>query len=133
MFSIRRAVLFLGVLSLLVGCGGASTPKTVDVKGKVSLDGAPMPSGQVSFDPVDGTPPATINVTGGSFAGKASAGKRTVRISSYKKMPQKATGPGAEAESEQNIIPAKYNSESTQTVEVKDPGPNEFEFKVTSK
>jgi hypothetical protein len=135
MFVIRRSVAFLGVLCLVVGCGGGgiSAPKTVDVKGKVTLDGAPMPTGEVALEGSDGFPPAIMDVTNGAFKGKASAGRKTVRISSYKTVAQKATGPGAEAEGRQNVIPAKYNSESTETVEVTAGGPNEFEFKVTSK
>ncbi len=132
MFAIRCGLLLLAALALLVGCGDTK-PKRVDVKGKVTLDGAPMATGQVMFDARDGTPPATLDVSEGAFAGKVSLGKKRVRISSFKKMAQKASGPGAEEESLHNIIPAKYNTESTQTVEVKDPGPNEFEFEVTSK
>ncbi len=132
MVAIRCGVLVLGILPLLTGCG-STAPKLVDVKGKVTLDGAALATGQVSLDAGDGTAPATLDVVDGAFAGKASVGKKTVRISSLKKVAQKATGPGAEEESLQNIIPPKYNTESTQTVEVKDPGPNEFEFKVSLK
>jgi hypothetical protein len=119
-------------IPLLAGCG-SSAPRTVEVKGKVLLDGEPMAMGQVAFDAGDGTTPATLDVNQGAFAGQASVGKKTVRISSFKKMPQQATGPGAEAESLQNIVLARYNTNSTQTVEVKDPGPNEFEFKAASR
>src|SRR5262245_34296632 len=88
MFPIRCGVLLLVSIPLLAGCG-SSAPRTVDVKGKVLLDGAPMATGQVMFDAGDGTPPATVDVSGGEFAGKASTGKRTVRILSFKKMRQK--------------------------------------------
>ncbi|MCI0462948.1 MAG: hypothetical protein L0Z62_38875 [Gemmataceae bacterium] len=129
MFPIRCGVLLLAALALLVGCG-ETKPKLVDVKGKVSLDGAPMATGQVAFDAGDGTTPATLEVSGGTFAGKVSVGKKTVRISSFQKVAQKGSGPGAEEESLQNIV---LRSGSTKTVEVKDPGPNEFEFEVASK
>ena len=130
MLQIRYMILWLGI-ALLAGC--ATRPKMADVKGKVTLDGAPMATGQVSFDAGDGTTPTTMEVKEGAFDGKATLGKKTVRISSFQKKPQKATGPGAEAESLQNVIPPKYNTESTESVEVKDPGPNNFDFKVTSK
>ncbi|MCI0462790.1 MAG: hypothetical protein L0Z62_38070 [Gemmataceae bacterium] len=131
MFAIRCGLL-LAALFLLAGCSG-DAPKTVEVKGKVTLDGAPMAKGQVMFDAGDGTAPATLEVSGGTFAGKVPAGKKTVRISSFQKVAQKGTGPGAEEESLQEIVLPRYNTESKETVEVKDPGPNEFEFKVASK
>ena len=125
-----RWTLLLGLLVLAVGCNPGV--KMADVKGNVSLDGKPMPSGQVMFDAGDGTVPPTLDVVAGAFSGKASVGKKTIRISSYKNVAQKGSGPGAEAEGQQNIIPAKFNTESKQTVEVKEAGPNQFEFKVAS-
>jgi hypothetical protein len=130
MFLLRYGVLLL-VVGLLGGCAAES--KVVPVKGKVTLDGAPMATGQVLLDPGDGTAPTTLEVTGGAFAGKTPVGKKTVRISSFKKAKQQATGPGAEEEALLNIIPARYNNESTETVEVTKGGPNQFDFKVTSK
>jgi hypothetical protein len=132
MFPIRYGVLVLGILFLLAGCG-KDPPKTVEVKGKVLLDGEPMAKGQVAFDAGDGTAPATLDVREGAFAGKVPVGKKTIRISSSQKVAQKATGPGDEEQSLQNIVLPRYNTDSTETVEVKDPGPNEFEFKVASK
>src|SRR5690606_911968 len=44
-----------GFLSLLLaGCGGESGPPTASVKGKVSLDGKPLPIGTVMFRPEKG-------------------------------------------------------------------------------
>jgi len=131
MFLIRFGLL-LTVIALLAGCKG-SGPKIVPVQGKVALDGAPMPSGQVVLEGADGSAPVTLEVKDGAFTGKASVGKKTVRISSFKKGGQKATGPGGGEEVLTNIIPAKYNTESTQTVEVQENAPNNYDFKVTSK
>jgi hypothetical protein len=58
-------------------------------------------------------------------------GSKTVRIYLYKTVPQK--GAMKDQTMEVNTLPAKYNTASKETREVKEGGPNEFDFAVTSK
>ncbi|AMV18624.1 hypothetical protein VT03_12075 [Planctomyces sp. SH-PL14] len=63
---LRRSCLF--VLSLvafggLAGCGGNSNrPKTAEVKGVVTFEGKPLPSGSLLFVPTGGGPSAQGNI-----------------------------------------------------------------------
>lgn len=130
----RCVALLLGI-GLLAGCGNSSPPgpKLAAVKGKVTLDGEPMPEGKITFDGRDGNPPVDLEVKNGTFSGKVGVGSPIVRISSYKKVVQTASGPGGNEESLVNILPPQHNTESTRTVEVTESGPNEFDFPVTTK
>ena len=123
-------LLILGLI--LTGCGGKSsgTP-TADVKGKVTLDGAPLASGKIVFDEGPSVPAAELDIKDGVYSGQVQIGSKTVRISSYKTSQQK--GPMKGEMMQENILPAKYNTGSKETREVKAGGPNEFDFAVTSK
>jgi hypothetical protein len=127
-----RRVLLLAASLILSGCGGGG-PATVDVKGNVMLDGAPLKTGRIMFDAGDGSVPTGLDVAAGAFAGKTTPGKKTVRISSFQKMAGKGSGPGAEEERLENVIPARYNSASEEKVDVSAEGGNDFQFKVLSK
>ena len=126
----------LPVVLLLAGCGGKSSgPPTADVKGKVTLDGAPLASGKIVFDEGASIPAAELDIKDGVYSGPVLVGSKTVRISSFKAAaPQKGPmkGPGYDTMQE-NILPAKYHSGSKEVREVKAGGPNEFDFAVTSK
>ena len=124
----------LPVILIAAGCAEKSSgPATADVKGKVTLDGTPLATGKIVFDEGPGVPAAELDIKDGAYSGKASVGSKTVRISSYKTVPQKGpmTGPGGEMQ--ENTLPPKYHSGSKETREVKVGGPNEFDFAVTSK
>ena len=131
-------VALLVALPLLVGCGGSGdAPKTptATVKGKVTLDGNPMPKGKVVFDSTEaGVPASEIEVKNGTYEGTASVGTRTVRILAMRpaKPPAGMSGPGYD-NMEENYLPAKYNTASKEVREVKASGSNEFDFAVTSK
>lgn len=130
---------FLSILPILVisaGCGGKpSGPPTVEVKGKVTLDGTPLPSGKIVFDEGPSVPAAELDIVDGAYSGRVQVGPKTVRISAYKAPPpQKGPpkGPGYDT-MQVNILPAKYNTASKETREVKAGGPNEFDFALSSK
>jgi len=121
---------------ILIGCGGGPPqPKSATVKGKVTLDGAPLASGKIVFDGGPSIPAGEFDITDGAYSGQVEVGSKTVRISSYKDPPpQKGLpkGPGYDT-MKVNILPAKYNKDSKETREVKEGGPNEFDFAVPSK
>ncbi|HID21363.1 MAG TPA: hypothetical protein EYP14_03065 [Planctomycetaceae bacterium] len=124
----------LAVLAALVvvsGCGGGSDlPDLGRVSGTVTMDGKPLAGVVVTFEPVDGGR-ASIGKTddngqyelGYDAENKgAVVGKHRVRITT----PTEAPDPNFK-----DPIPAKYNSNTTLTEEVK-PGKNEINFELTS-
>ena len=142
--------LFTGVWSMwalslavivVVGCGGppADVPPLGEVTGRVTLDGKPLANAAVVFSPADKRDSMGTTDENGEytllFARQlgATIGKHTVRIT------KGAGGPAGEhAEGEQKdaaepaeAIPAKYNTESTLTADVK-PGSNTFDFNLES-
>ena len=117
-----------------LGCGGdevADAPDTVTVKGTVTLDGKPLAAGEVIFTS-DADEEQSSNGAGeikdGKFTFEMTVGKKNVKIISMKKGEKDETGAGLE----ENIIPAKYNEETTLTAEVTKDGKNEFPFKLES-
>jgi hypothetical protein len=105
------------------------------VKGKVTLDGNPMPKGKIVFDSAEpGVPASEIEVKNGTYEGTAAVGSRTVRILAMRptKPPAGMSGPGYD-NLEENYLPAKYNTASKDVREVKASGSNEFDFAVLSK
>jgi len=117
---------------ILLGCGKkVEPPKTAEVKGKVTLDGTPLASGKIVFDGGAGVPAAELDIKDGVYSGQVQIGTKTVRISSYKTVPQK--GPMKDQTMQENVLPAKYNTASKETREVKEGGPNEFDFALTLK
>lgn len=133
-----RASLVLGaalLATVLVGCGPAA-PATAKVNGTVTLDGSPMPDGDV-FLKGDESKNATFKINGGKFSGECQTGKYRVEIMAYKEETPKAdaTGytPPSGSVNKVNYIPAEFNTNSTMTAEVKAGGPNELKFEVKSK
>ncbi len=120
-----------GAVSLL-GCGGGGDkPQLATVSGQVTLDGNPLANvsvvfesenGQVSYGGTDSTGKYELSFRDGAKG--AEVGKNTVRISTVLDHPEP---PGYK-----DPIPAKYNADSTLSVEVQ-PGPNTHNFELQSK
>lgn len=131
---------FLAVSLAMCGCGGKAGVKKYAVAGAVTIDGQPLAEGEVYFRTVESATIDAVPIKAGRFQGEAQAGSRRVEIVALRSVPpdpaavamygDKAKELGAGRE---NYIPAKYNTESKLTAEVKPGGPNEFTFEVTSK
>lgn len=121
-----------------IGCGGGTAIERADVNGKVTLDGQPLESGSITFLPtkIGKGVPATAEIKNGSFslAGEngATIGSNRVEITSIKKTGKISNFDGIQTEETVQIIPAKFNSESELTTDVK-AGANQPEFALTSK
>lgn len=115
-----------GLCSCLAGCGDDNFGR---VTGVVTLDGEPLEGATVEFQPEEGSPSYGETDEEGRYElmfspdkEGAVVGKHVVRISTYKivmKDDEKIELP--------EKIPAKYNSESTETREVQ-PGSQEINF-----
>ncbi len=133
----RRCFLLLvlaGALAL-VGCGDDG--KAV-VKGRVTLDGEPVPNGIVQFFPEDkkspsGKPGIIENGTytaSGVPIGKVRVVVNSSQVVGKKKADEKPESPMVDVHKE--MIPAKYHSPSILVKEIK-PGANEINLELTTK
>jgi hypothetical protein len=119
-----------------VGCGGPAAPS---LKGKVTLDGAPVASGSIVFLPEKSEGrKAAAAIEDGNYAVPAEEGlqpgKYRVEVSWRKptgrKMP--SADPGITMEETKEAIPARFNTASTLTAELAS-GESTKDFALTSK
>jgi len=131
----RRALAVVVCLILVwsVGCGpGVRPPQArAAVKGSVTLDGKPLPDGEITFR-VAGEAGIPTAVKDGSFAGEALVGKNQVEISAFKAGPPLSTDLEKKP-TKVNIVLPKYNAQTTLEANVTAGGPNDFTFAVTSR
>ena len=137
------AALLFG-LSLL-GCSGKSSDCTVS--GTVMFDNQPVPDGDIVFrDAEDKVAPGTGKIKDGKFTFPVKPGKKKVQIFATRLMkvpPEKTDAlppgipgmPGAKSQTERplNYIPMRYNTTTELTADVTADGPNQYEFKLTSR
>ena len=144
-----RASLCCASFALLaaLGCGGSADGlDRRAVTGTVTLDGAPLPSGMISFDPADGSPGAVSAgavITDGSYSIPADSGptpgKYKVSVRSSPSTPELAPdqAPGDEPPpkkgADKDLIPEKYNAKSTLTAEIPESGSQPINFELDSK
>ena len=131
---------------LFAGC--SDKPKLAPVQGNVTLDGAPLKSGRITFES-PGNRPATAKIVDGKIIEATTmepndgvpVGSHKVAISANEEPgsavsanPGDPIKPGANYMGGKSIIPARYNNPETSqlTAEIK-PGDNGVEFKLTSK
>lgn len=125
------------------GCGGSTGPVTVTVSGSVSLNGKPVPSGQIIFNDVAGVEKAYAGlIQDGEFSFPSTLGQKKVSISSPQEVIGKSTvvggTPGDPVSTENpaleivEAIPSRYNETTTLTADVTSNGENEFPFELTS-
>ena len=117
-----------------VGCGSSDLkgPKLLPVKGTVTLDGKPMETGEVIFTASGNAAVAAFEVKGGSFSGEAAEGENKVAVMMYKDAPPIMMGDQKVEGQKTNVLPAKYNHQTTLSAKVAESGANEFKFDVTS-
>ncbi len=124
-----------------VGCGGKAYDgsQRFALSGKVSLDGVPVDGGTISFIPTaEKARPSGGDIVKGEYKVPeekgANAGSYRVEIHWYKptgkKVPDSDLGGTKDEVAE--AVPAKYNSGSTETVEISSTKTN-FDFSLTSK
>lgn len=137
--------LFLCGLTLLSGCSGGSAEhiERAAVKGTVTYDGKPLASGSILFVPdVDaaGKPlrgkAAQAIITDGTYSLTAdegpTVGNNKVQISATRKTGKFQESDGQKIEIEQQYLPAKYNSSTTLSHEIK-AGDNTADFTLEAK
>jgi hypothetical protein len=132
----RAVVAAIASLSLTLGCGGASS-NMAPVKGKITLDGAPLKTGVVSTIPTAGRgAKGGINADGTFELGTnsendgASVGLHKVAVLAF----DKSAGQGAEAERGKPLVPDRYLSPESSglTIDVKAGEENVVTLELTS-
>ncbi len=149
----RRALMFLPLAILVVGCS-SSDPKFVPVSGRITMmDGKPLANVMVSFQPIgsksnenpgpgssgvtDNDGRYTLNVSSQQFVGVGAVpGKHKVRIGSIlsgegKNVtdPEVGSPDGAPLEGHE-LIPSKYNQETTLEFTVPPEGTDKADFQL---
>lgn len=125
----RRRICCLALCLLAYGCGGA--PRTYTVSGRVTLDGADIPEGQILFIPED----RTLRTEGGpirqgTYSFQARAGKKRVEITATRPDPKARAAMGP---TYVDYIPEWYNVRSTLSVEVTPDGTKQFDFPLKTR
>ena len=117
---------------LLAGCAGNSDgPKLVTVSGKITLNDAPLTEGDVIFRAADGKGHSYAGkINDGTYTLETEVGKKKVEIKSMRDVPGKTTedNPGEVVNVREQIVPAKYNSESTLEITVSEEGSDSTDF-----
>ncbi len=125
-------------VALLAGCGHANG---IGMDGYVTLDGLPIESGNIVFQPMTarvGGASAGADIVYGQFTippdFRIKSGKFRVEIIAVKKTGRRIKDMiGDTIDELQNLIPNRYNKQSELTAEITSSGPNHFEFALTSK
>jgi hypothetical protein len=131
----------LVALVALGGCGGANPLGRQAIRGTVTLDGVPLASGSIEFTPLEGSGVGSgAVIEAGKFEipaeGGLPPGKYRVSIVDNPPAPPLPAGhmPGDDLPPQPKPrVPATWNQQSQQQIEVTERGPNRFEFHITTK
>ena len=119
----------------IAGCSDSGPSGKVE--GTVTLDGAPLADGSISFVPADGkTASAGGAIKEGKYSVDAEPGPKKITINATKVVGQKAAYEGdpnsPKIDITEELIPDKYNTRTELTFEVKE-GQNEHNIALESK
>lgn len=139
-FALLNITLLSFSLVLLSGCGGGSdTPPLGTVSGVVTLDEKPLADAEVTFQPETGRPSLGKTDSQGNYTlaytvndNGALIGPHKVIITTAVEAFSDETGGGQDREARPEILPPKYNAQTTLTAEVKS-GANTIDFPLKSK
>jgi hypothetical protein len=135
---IRVAAVYATV-ALVVGCSGGAGDK-VSVSGSVSIDGTAVKEGEITLVPQSETGRlATGTIRDGKYLIPEkfgpSPGTYAVQLKAYRAVPTRDKNPyaGESQGASEQFLPAKYNANSTLTLEVTGDGSVEKDFELTTK
>ena len=124
------------LVALAVGCGGPNLPDLGYVTGTVTMDGHPLQGAEVMFmiSGGEGRPSVAVTDTNGWYQMQFAGAAKGVLLGTHQVYISKRAEPaeGEEAvEYSAALVPAKYNTESELTFEVKS-GKQVADFELTS-
>lgn len=121
MRAIICSIVALSALALSPGC--STGPPTGTVTGEVTFDGQPLKEGRIAFLPVDGqSPTAGTTIRDGKFETQVPVTKMRVEINANKVIGKRKaydTPQSPVVDEVVELIPARYNTESELTLDVK--------------
>ena len=113
----KRSVLIAGALCLTAGCGKAPGLETVEATGTVTWNGAPLPAGDILFEPAQSPGnPSAGKIINGEFKLRTTPGKKKVQIHATRD-----TGimdPVMKSPKREAYIPEEFNANTRLTAEV---------------
>lgn len=125
----------LALAIAVTGCSKESSSKGT-LSGTVTLDGAPVKSGTIRFDPVDGrTASADVMITDGKYTAAVVPGDKRVSISAQKVVGKKKmydTPESPVVDLTEEMIPKRYNALTELKLTV-GAGSQDKNFDLTSK
>lgn len=120
------------LLVIIAGCAqGTDAPKLGQVSGTVTLDGQPAKGVTISFTPQIGAASFATTDDAGKYSLNASGGAKGATIGTHTVSISTPTE-GPPPPNYKDPIPAKYNTKTTLTADVKS-GENTFDFALLSK
>ena len=127
-------ILLAATLTPLAGCRDPNGRQSIS--GEITLDGKPLPSGQMSLRPFETGPSAAGRIEDGKFmlpTGKGPVpGKYLVSIESMQPTGKKVplAGTALQVEEMEQVVPNDYNAGSQLVIEVTGTGDNHFDFEL---
>lgn len=119
--------LFTSLLAVSMGCSDEITLRRIT--GIVTLDGKPLDNGQVVITPVDQkSSAAAAEITDGQFSCPVMPGEKKVSIQSFSGGINEMGFPVGK-----QVIPKRFNDESTLTISVENTTGQKFDFDIESK
>lgn len=106
MILVTRAVMLCLVVQFF-GCGSSGNLSTV--QGVVTVDGKPVPKGNVSFSPLDGGQAVSVEIVDGRYrADSVARGPNRAHLNAFYLTGGSFFEFGIEYPEEKNLIPEKY-------------------------
>ena len=131
---ISRAITLI-FLALAMGCGDSGPNRSIS--GAVTLDGAPLPTGQVLLIPAGAGPTTGADVQDGQYVIDAKRGpipgQYRVRIEAHRSVGTLNDGSGETFEKLEQYLPSRYNEQSELEITIAEGGDTEFNFDLQSK
>jgi hypothetical protein len=129
---VGSASLVIMVTAALCTACAPTGPKTITIRGMVTLDGAPLPEGQVVFIPTDPSLGAAGGaIADGVFTVTTFKGPHKVQVNAEKQLAVPPGAPPGAGITFVSIIPNRYNEKTTLTFDVQSPN-NRPDFALTS-
>lgn len=132
----------LGLICLVCGCGEGNPLGRKPISGTVTLDGAPVPHGNISFQPLQqGGVGSGSAITDGEFSISEEQGLPVgnYQVMIYASDPSIAVlppggMPGDDVPTPVELVPPEWNTKTTQKIEVTAEGPHdEYKFEIKTK
>jgi hypothetical protein len=132
----RLALVLLAVIS--IGCGQSSDLDKVVVRGTVTLDGQPIPNGELRFIPTNGTKGSISGgpIKDGAYVaqgrGGVPVGEHRVEIKAYRSSTKPGQPVSPEGGPAEQYLDKRYNEQTTLTAKI-DASTETRDFQLTSK